>query len=213
MWPSQPQLPLPIDTPRFHADEELALELPAPLLDWVRRAAVAPPRSAPINHSAAHRQLPSVARVSYYDNYNLPSAIRVQLGADSLGARTVVLRRGSRHGSVDLEATAFQLLAEVGLPAPAVLAGPCSDIPAELHTCLAVSELPGMNLQKISMLPPSSGGPAHAGRLLGQALDRLLECSGACHAHPLAGRFPTLTLQDELKMVERNDGGAALSNQ
>jgi hypothetical protein len=70
-----------------------------------------------------------------------------------------------------------------------------------------------MNLQKISMLPPSSGGPAHAGRLLGQALDRLLECSGACHAHPLAGRFPTLTLQDELKMVERNDGGAALSNQ
>jgi hypothetical protein len=198
MWPSQPQLPLPIDTPRFHADEELALELPAPLLDWVRRAAVAPPRSAPINHSAAHRQLPSVVRVSYYDNYNLPSAIRVQLGADSLGARTVVLRRGSRHGSVDLEATAFQLLAEIGLPAPAVLAGPCSDIPGELHTC---------------MLPPSSGGPAHAGRLLGQALDRLLECSGACHAHPLAGRFPTLTLQDELKMVERNDGGAALSNQ
>ena len=34
----------PVDAPRFHTDEELVLELPAPLLDWVRRAAIAKER-------------------------------------------------------------------------------------------------------------------------------------------------------------------------
>jgi len=135
----------------------------------------------------------------------------VQLSTDRLGARAVALRRGSRHGSVELEAAAFQLLREVGLPAPIVLAGPSTDIPGEHDSCLAVCELPGMNLQKISMLPPTSGGPAHAARLLGQALDQLLERTPACYAHPLAERFATLTLEDELREVDRNDGGAAPS--
>ena len=198
----------PVDAPRFHTDDELALELPAPLLDWVRRAAIAPPRCAPINHSAAHRQLPSVTSISYYDNYNLPSAIRVQLGADCVGARAVVLRRGSRQGSVELEAAAFQLLSDVGFPVPLILAGPSRDISGEPNSCLAVSELPGMNLQKISMLPPTSGGAALAGRLLGQALDQLLERRSACLAHPLAAHFPTLTLEAELRIVGENDAGA-----
>jgi uncharacterized membrane protein YgcG len=203
-----PKPPPPSDEPRFHTDDELALELPVALLDWVRRAAVAPPKAAPINHSAAYRPLPAVATTAYYDNYHLPGAIRVQLAGGVAGARAVALRRGSRKGSVELEAAAFELLADVGIPVPAILAGPSSDIPGEPECCLLVSELPGLNLQKLSMLPPLSGGlteGGHAAGLFGQALDRLLESSAACQAHSLAVRFPTLSLADELRLVEGED--------
>ena len=147
----------PADAPRFHTHAELLLELPPPLLDWVRRGAVRPPPSAPINHSAEARGYPDITSVAFYDNYNLPSAIRVTLD----NARTVVLRRGSRSGSVELEAAAFTLLASVGLPVPVILAGPSSEIEGEADFCMVVTELAGMNLLKISMLPPASGGLGH----------------------------------------------------
>jgi hypothetical protein len=71
----------------------------------------------------------------------------------------VALRRGSRHGSVRLEAAAFAVLADVGLPVPTVLAGP-TGVEGDAEACLLVAELPGINLQKLSMLP--FDGPAQA---------------------------------------------------
>ena len=72
----------------------------------------------------------------------------------------MALRRGSRHGSVRLEAAAFAVLADVGLPVPTVLAGP-TGVEGDAEACLLVAELPGVNLQKLSMLP--FDGPAQAG--------------------------------------------------
>ena len=126
------------------------------------------------------------------------------------------------------EAAAFTLLASVGLPVPVILAGPSREVEGEPRCCLVVTELPGMNLQKISMLPPASGGlgnrhpnhrhhyphlflaqssphvaTGHATAVLGSALDRLLDSSAACQASPLAvPLFPTLSLEDELRQVD-----------
>ena len=187
--------PVPeLELPRFHSDAELSLELPPALREWVLRAAQS-------GGSAAASA--DVSSVDYYDNYNLPSAIRVEL----TDGRGVALRRGSRSGSVSLEAAAFALLADVGLPVPTVLAGPAgpSELPGEADDCLLVAELPGINLQKLSMIAGETG---HAARLLGEAVDRLLAIGPACRAHPAAGQFPVLSLRDELCEVEAADNGA-----
>lgn len=142
--------PPPMDAPRFHSDAELRIEL----LEWVWRAAVAPgSRVAPrrgqrqsTTPCSAHRAPPQAVSVSYYDNYTLPSTIWVQLS----GARTVALRCGSWNGSVDLEAGPFRILADVGLPAPAVLAGPCKPTEVrypERFTAAAATAASALRLQ------------------------------------------------------------------
>ena len=62
-----------------------------------------------------------ITRAAYFDNYNLPCPIKVDVQLPDGGLESVVVRT-TRHGSVELEALLLEALMKIDFPAPEVLA-------------------------------------------------------------------------------------------
>lgn len=85
----------------------------------------------------------SVEESHYFDNYDLPCPIKVRVKQPNGESKLVVLRR-ARHGDVEREVAVEQLLSEIGLPVPRVLAGSTEGV-------VVLSWLEGEDLQHFSM--------------------------------------------------------------
>ena len=92
-----------------------------------------------------------VSKSEYFDNYDLPCPIRVEVQRRDGRRETVVLRSPSR-GSVEAEADLLRFLGRSGLPVPRVLAGPAPKPSG--GSMILLSLLPGIDLQKFSMGSP-----------------------------------------------------------
>lgn len=64
-----------------------------------------------------------ITKATYFDNYDLPCPIKVEVETKENTSRVVVLRK-TRHGNVEVEARMFRALKEYGLPVPEILSGP-----------------------------------------------------------------------------------------
>ncbi|HEX4124017.1 MAG TPA: hypothetical protein VHY37_04760, partial [Tepidisphaeraceae bacterium] len=106
-------------------------------------------------------QLGSISRALYFDNYDLPCPIRVELIRGDGSRDGVVLRREAQH-QVQIEVEVYEALSEFGLPVPRVLARPFETDNG--RWCAVYSLLSGQNLQWISS--QSTEGLGLAGRLL-----------------------------------------------
>ena len=138
---------------------------------------------------------------NYFDNYDLPAPVRIQIGRPDGAVEEVVLRK-TRHGSVKKEAMAFAILHDFGLPVPSVILQPRIVDDREI---MLTSVLEGINLQKLSM--SSNEGLERAKNLLMQAIDQLIDVSDPIKAHPKAKGIETKTLKDELEVIETHDSG------
>src|ERR1017187_10089139 len=89
-----------------------------------------------------------ITQATYFDNYDLPCPIRVEVETKENKSKVVVLRK-TRHGNVEEEARMFRALKEYGLPVPEILSGPFRN--EEGDDVAIYSLLEGENLQKLSM--------------------------------------------------------------
>ena len=143
-----------------------------------------------------------IARVIYFDNYDLPCPIRVEVTTTKNAPAVVVLRR-ARHGSVETEVEMFRALKECGLPVPEVLAGPFRYENGELGAIYSLLE--GESLQALAMR--SDVGLQQAKTLLVEAVFRLIEAGRFIADHEVSQRLPRHTLRSELETVKAGDTG------
>lgn len=119
--------------------------------------------------------------------------------------RTVVVKRsGSPHG-VLTEARLFPVLARLGLPVPAVLAGPAFD-PANPQSgpSMVMSYLPGTDLQRLSEASPA--GLDVAGALVLDGIARLHSLTEAVLGEEIGRDLPRVALLTELRSVVERGG-------
>ena len=143
----------------------------------------------------------SIHDARYFDNYDLPCPIRVQVRLPDGRMEGIVLRQG-RHGPVGFEAAVLRALERLGLPVPRLLAemppGADGDPGA-----MVLSLLPGTSLQAISMASPS--GLEVAQNLLIEAVTRLSELTAPLEGAPVGRSLPRLRLADQLRAVAVSD--------
>lgn len=140
----------------------------------------------------------AITKATYFDNYDLPCPIRVEVETKGNKSATVVLRK-ARHGDVDVEVAVFRALKEFGLPVPEILSGPFrneDDEPVAVYSLLE-----GESLQHLSMR--SEDGLHEAKGLLIQAVLELLNTSRFIADHEASKLFPRRTLLSELESVKR----------
>jgi aminoglycoside phosphotransferase len=132
-----------------------------------------------------------------------PALVSVLLPDGS--ARTLVVKLSRSVQGVVTEARLFPVLARLGLPVPAVLAGPVYD-PANPRTgpVLVMSCLPGADLQRLSGDP--SLGPVGAGRLVIEGISRLHALTEAVRREAIGRQLPQNTLLTELRLVVERGG-------
>src|ERR1035438_10217844 len=119
-----------------------------------------------------------ITQATYFDNYNLPCPIRVEVVTKGNKSKVVVLRK-TRHGNVEVEARMFRALKEYGLPVPEILSGPFRN--EEGGDVAIYSLLEGENLQKLSMR--SGNDLQEAKRLLVEAVLALMDASSFIAKH------------------------------
>ncbi|MBT4499028.1 MAG: phosphotransferase [Gemmatimonadetes bacterium] len=163
----------------FHSDDELAVHLSEDEISFVLSSS---PDGAFIESSR------------YFDNYDLPCPVKVEVCEPSGQSKIVVLRK-TRHGDLTLEAEVETTLSEIGLSVPAILAGPKSG-------ALVVSYLPGEDLQHFSMR--SAAHVQKAMSLLLDALQTLERLTDKVESTSLAGQLPKRTLIAELEAISQS---------
>jgi len=141
-----------------------------------------------------------IARSAYFDNYNLPCPIKVEVATRENHSKMVVLRR-ARHGKVEVEVRMLRALKEFGLPVPELLTGPFRN---EDGTCEAVySFLEGKNLQKLSM--GSEDELQEAKQMLVKAVLTLTGASSFLAKHEVSQWVPRRSLQLEWEAIKTSD--------
>jgi hypothetical protein len=122
-----------------------------------------------------------VSKSEYFDNYDLPCPIRVEVQSRDGRRETVVLRSPSR-GSVEAEADLLRFLGRSGLPVPRVLAGPTPKPSG--GSMILLSLLPGIDwLYKVGFRAPSGARLPHdpeEGDRSPRVARRRSRVSGAC---------------------------------
>jgi aminoglycoside phosphotransferase (APT) family kinase protein len=142
----------------------------------------------------------SIISAGYFDNYDLPCPIRVEIRLKDGNTKTVVLRK-TRHGKVETEVAMFDALKEYGLPVPEVLVSPFQN---ELGEFAAVySLLPGENLQKLSMR--SGEALEQAKELLIQAVTKLIHATDFISKHEVSKIIPRYTLTSALDSISSDN--------
>ena len=137
-----------------------------------------------------------ITKPTYFDNYNLPCPIRVEVETSENKSRVVVLRK-TRHGNVEVEVKMFRALKEYGLPVPEILSDPFRN---EVGDYVAIySLLEGENLQKLSMR--SEDDLQEAKRLLVEAVLALMDASSFIAKHEVSKSLPQRSLQVELEAI------------
>jgi hypothetical protein len=119
--------------------------------------------------------------------------------------RTLVVKRSASPHGVLAEAQLFPVLTRLGLPVPAVLAGPAFD-PHNPQTgpTTVSSYLPGTDLQRLSMASPA--GLKTAGELVLEGIARLHSLTEAVRQEQIGRELPQTTLLTELRMVVERGG-------
>ncbi len=145
-----------------------------------------------------------IMEACYFRRGYLPCPIRVGVRTPEGSTRSLVLRV-ARHGDVGQEARLLPILAGVGLPVPAVLAGPAPDpdIPAHPHVA-AYCLLPGIDLQQLSQQSPPACRLAAS--LVLEGARRLASLTRTLRATTHAGFLHTVTLHDLLQAVVSRGG-------
>jgi len=148
-----------------------------------------------------------LARARWFRHHAYPCPIRVTVSLPS-GAPWDFVVRSIRHpkGHLEREVALYPLLARLGLPVPAVLAGPVRDPsdPAE-RPRIVVSLVPGVNLQTLA---ERGGRPlARARELLVDAVCWLHRLTPAVKASPAARVVPAGGLVHHLDTVINQRGG------
>ena len=143
----------------------------------------------------------SVSKSIYFDNYDLPCPVLVEVTKANKDKKKLVLRK-NRHGDVKLETTVIMALEEFGLPVPKILAKPFQNENKEW--CAVYSLLPGENLQKIAS--KSSEDLELAKKLLVQAVQELAKASDFISKHELLHDLPRIDLEQELENIKVKDG-------
>ena len=160
-------------------------------------------RRAPLTESEKKKILgidssfQEIAQATYFDNYDLPCPIRVEVETSENKSRVVVLRK-TRHGNVEVEVKMFRALKEYGLPVPEILSDPFRN---EVGDYVAIySLLEGENLQKLSMR--SVDDLQEAKRLLVEAVLALMGASSFIAKHEVSKSLPRRSLQLELEEIK-----------
>ena len=137
-----------------------------------------------------------ITKATYFDNYDLPCPIQVEVNTKGNKSIAVVLRK-ARHGSVEAEVGMFRVLKEYGLPVPEVLSGPFRNEDGEHVAVYSLME--GENLQKLSMR--SEDDLQEAKRLLVKAVLALMGASSFIARHKVSKSLPRRSLQLELETI------------
>jgi aminoglycoside phosphotransferase (APT) family kinase protein len=119
--------------------------------------------------------------------------------------QTLVVKRSDAPHSVLTEAQLFPVLARLGLPVPAVLAGPAFDPGSpQSGPVVILSYIPGTDLQRLSTASPA-GLEAASGLVL-EAITRLHSLTDPIQQEAIGRQLPQTTLLTELRtIVERGD--------
>lgn len=138
----------------------------------------------------------SISEAVYFDNYDLPCPVRVNVETKD-GRTVIVVLRKNRHGDVRKEIQIMGALREYGLPVPEILVEPFETEDNEYAAVYSL--LPGENLQKLSMR--SDKDLTLAKELLVQAVIELIDASDYIRGHKVSKILPSITLTDELKSL------------
>lgn len=136
----------------------------------------------------------------YFDNYDLPCPIKVEVMKKSGNDETIVLRK-NRHGDIQNEVRMFRALKEFGLPVPEILSEPFENEQKEYVAIYSL--LPGENLQKLAMR-----GDEHleeAKNLLIEAVLKLKNVTSLIKRHEVSEIIPELPLNTELETLNTGD--------
>jgi hypothetical protein len=145
-----------------------------------------------------------IVEACYFRREYLPCPIRVGVRTPEGSTRSLVLRV-ARHGDVGQEARLLPILAGVGLPVPAVLAGPAPDPDVPTHPDVAVySLMPGIDLLQLSQ--QSAQDCRLAANLVLEGARRLASLTRTLRATAQAGFVHTVTLHDQLQAVVSRGG-------
>lgn len=142
----------------------------------------------------------TINEAEYFDNYDLPCPVRVNVVTKDDNIVTVVLRK-NRHGDVRKEIQILRALKEYGLPVPEILSDPFEIKNGEYAAVYSL--LPGENLQKLSM--QSEQGLILAKNLLVEAVIELIDVTDFVRKHEVAKILPEIRLSDELKVLNTED--------
>jgi aminoglycoside phosphotransferase (APT) family kinase protein len=132
---------------------------------------------------------------------------RVQRSEIELGDRTerCVLKTGEQIERLEREARVLSALTEMGLPVPAVLAGPVAlTEDSEPGAALLLRELPGRPLPWLGLTSLAEADLTC--RLLIHGIDRLHELTDRVSRHEIATSLPRDTLASELNEIARRGG-------
>jgi Phosphotransferase enzyme family len=144
-----------------------------------------------------------VVKSEYFCTECVPGPVRCVARLPDGSQRTLVLRL-ARHGSVEEEACLLPILARMGIPVPEVLTGPQRD-PGGSDAAVAVySYLGGMNLQELS--ESSDEGCEVPAGLVVEGANKLADLTDRLKPDPRAQFLPTITLLDQLAMLDRAAG-------
>jgi len=142
----------------------------------------------------------SVSKSVYFDNYDLPCPILVEVKTKYGELKKMVLRK-TRQGNVKKEVQIIKLLEEFGLPVPKILHLPFKNENGEYVAIYSL--LPGENLQKLSM--GSKKELNEAKRLLILAVTKLMNTTQFIRRSKLSRVLPTITLDSELKNLNTKE--------
>ena len=137
-----------------------------------------------------------IVRSQYFDNFDLPCPVRVDVHLADGPTETVVLR-SSRRGGVVREAALLTVLSRLGLPVPVVLAEPALDLFGE-SVCV-LSMLSGINLQIFSMQFPDR--LQECTQLVLCAISQLSDTTNSLLKEPMCQLIPRRTLLDQLDSI------------
>lgn len=170
---------------QFHSDRELS----ASLTDKEKKRIL-----------SLYPSKSEIIKVAYFDNYDLPCPIKVEIKTNKGAYSSVVLRK-ARHGSVDKEVRTIRILKKIGLLVPDVLISPFVNEKGERVAIYSL--LPGVNLQKLSMR--SKSGQRMAVRLLISAVVKLMSVTGVIEKGTMREPFPRLSVISELRKVNKKN--------
>ncbi len=142
----------------------------------------------------------SVSKSVYFDNYDLPCPIIVEVITKDGRTEKMVLRK-TRHGDVKKEVQIIKLLEEFGLSVPKILHPPFKNEKGE--DLVIYSFLSGENLQKLSM--GSKKELDEAKKLLILAVIKLMDVTHFIRKSKLSRVLPKITLALELKNLNTKD--------
>ena len=135
----------------------------------------------------------------------LPCPSRAWVALPSGETLPLILRLDCHRGGVEREAAVLPTLARLGLPVPALLAGPVFDPDRPTIGAMSVlSVLPGENLGNLTW---SDAMPVErSNALIHEAIARLHAMTGPLANGGIAGFLPRQTLADELQVLAAKAG-------